>query len=59
MILVSIVEQGGALMDITRVAAISPILRINSFKSKDAKTDEKSKEEKKDKDFAKALKSKQ
>jgi len=46
-------------MDITRVAAISPIIRINSFKSKDFKKDEKSKEEKKSKDFDKALKSKQ
>ena len=46
-------------MDITRVAAISPVLRINGFKSKDAKTDAKSKEEKKGKDFAKELKSKQ
>ena len=46
-------------MDITRVAAISPIIRINGFKSKDAKTDTKSREEKKEKDFAKELKSKQ
>lgn len=45
-------------MDITRVAAISPIIRINSFKSKDAKSDDKSKEEKKNKEFEKALKSK-
>ncbi len=55
----SIVEQGGAFMDITRVAAISPIIRINSFKSKDAKTDSKSREEKKGKEFAKELKAKQ
>ncbi|MHB8063402.1 MAG: hypothetical protein ACYDG2_12330 [Ruminiclostridium sp.] len=46
-------------MDITRVAAISPVIRINSFKSKDFKKDEKNKEEKKGKDFKKTLKSKQ
>jgi len=59
MILVSIAEQGGALMDITRVAAISPVIRINSFKSKDFKKDDKSREGKKGKDFEKTLKSKQ
>jgi len=54
-----IVEQGGAFMDITRVSAISPVIRIYSFNSKDFKKDDKSKEEKKSKDFEKTLKSKQ
>lgn len=46
-------------MDITRVAAISPVIRINSLKSKDFKKDDKGREEKKGKEeFEKTLKSK-
>ncbi len=59
MILISIVEQGGAIMDITRVSAIYPVIRINSFKGKDAKQNTKNREEKKGKEFEKVLKSKQ
>jgi len=45
-------------MDITRVAAISPVIRINSFKGKNADKDPKSRADKKNKEFEKALKSK-
>ena len=58
-ILVSVVEQGGVIMDITRISAISPIIRINGLSINDSKTDAKSRREKKDKEFEKALKSKQ
>lgn len=55
-ILVSIVELGGAFMDITRIAAILPVTRINGFNGKDSRTDAKSRGDKKDNEFEKALK---
>ena len=58
-ILVSVVEQGGVIMDITRISAISPIIRINGLSINDSRTDAKSRKEKKDKEFEKTLKSKQ
>lgn len=57
-ILVFIVKKGGAHMDITRISAISPVIRINGFNSKDSRTDTKSKEEKNGKEFEKTLKAK-
>ncbi len=47
-------------MDITRVAAISPITRVNAFKRNETRAnDKKREEEKKSKEFEKALKLKQ
>lgn len=46
-------------MDITRVAAISPITRVNAFNGKEARTDDKRRgEEDKRHDFANTLKQK-
>ena len=45
-------------MDITRVAAISPIIKIKNSKGKDPESDAKSREDKKGKEFEKTLKSK-
>jgi len=45
-------------MDITRISAISPVIRINGFNSKESRTDTKSKEEKNGKEFEKTLKAK-
>ncbi len=46
-------------MDITRVAAVSPITRVNAFNGKEARTDDKRREEEnKRNDFANTLKQK-
>jgi hypothetical protein len=45
-------------MDITRVSAVFPVIRVTSFRSKDPKSESKSKEEKNGKEFEKALNSK-
>lgn len=46
-------------MDITRVAAVSPITRANAFNRKEARTDDKRREEEnKRTDFANTLKQK-
>lgn len=45
-------------MDITRIAAISPVIRINSFKGKNTDKDPKGGADKKNKEFEKALNSK-
>jgi hypothetical protein len=45
-------------MDVTRVAAVFPVIKIDSFKGKNTNKDNKSREDRKDKDFGKTLKSK-
>lgn len=45
-------------MDIARISAISPIIKTDRYKSKDDKTDAKSREDKNGKEFEKTLKAK-
>lgn len=45
-------------MDITRISAISPVIRTNGFNSKDSRKGTKGKEEKNSKEFEKTLKAK-
>lgn len=54
----SIVEQGGAFMDITRVSAVYPVISAKRLSSKDSKEEAQGRERKKDKEFAKILKTK-